>query len=140
MPFDVFIGELSWGETERSRRGLRSHLTGLAAEEAVARDYERRGWRILERRWRGAGGEIDLVAGKGDNLAIVEVKSARTHEIAAGYFGRAQQLRLGASAEEYLFGTHLKGRDPMTAVDMRFDLALVDGKGRVDIAEAAFFL
>ena len=74
----------------------------------------------------------------GDDLAIVEVKSARTHDIAAGYFGRAQQIRLGACAEEYLFDTHLAGRDPMTTVDMRFDLALVDGRGMIEIIENAF--
>ncbi|MCL4067632.1 YraN family protein [Pseudomonas sp. GX19020] len=124
----------------RARRGLRSHLTGLAAEEAVARKYQAQGYKILARRWRGAAGEVDIIAGKGDDLAIVEVKSARNHDIAAGYFGRAQQIRLGACAEEYLREIHLSARDPMTIVDMRFDLALVDGLGRVDIAEAAFFL
>lgn len=140
MPLDFAFDNAAPASSARARRGLRSHLTGQAAEDAVARDYEMRGYRILAKRWRGAAGEVDIIAGKGDDLAIIEVKSAKTHEIAAGYFGRAQQRRLGACAEEYLHDTHLLGRDPMTIVDMRFDLALVDGMGRIDIVEAAFFL
>lgn len=31
----------------------------------------------MARRWRGAGREIDLIAGKGDVLALVEVKTRR---------------------------------------------------------------
>lgn len=140
MPFD-FVTEVPPSRNgARSRQGFRNHLSGLAAEDAVARDYERRGYRILARRWQGHGGEVDLIAGKGDDLAIVEVKRGRTHDVAAGYFGRAQQIRLAACAEEYLFDIHLQGRDPLTAVDMRFDLALVDGIGQIEIAEAAFFL
>ncbi|MBJ2152256.1 YraN family protein [Paracoccus sp. IB05] len=138
MPLDFVQDDIV--PSARRRRGLCSHLTGLAAEEAVARKYQAQGYKILARRWRGAAGEIDIIAGKGDDLAIVEVKSARSHDIAAGYFGHAQQIRLGACAEEYLREIHLGGRDPMTIVDMRFDLALVDGLGRIDIAEAAFFL
>lgn len=138
MPLDFIQDDFAYAA--RARRGLRSHLTGHAAEDSVARHYEARGYQILARRWRGAAGEVDIIAGKGDDIAIIEVKSARSHAIAAGYFGRAQQARLGACAEEYLQDVHLRGRNPMTVVDMRFDLALVDGMGLIDIAEAAFFL
>ena len=140
MPLDFLHDDLAAPRRTRSQRGLRNHLSGHAAEEAVARNYRGRGYRILAQRWRSSAGEIDLIAGKGDDLVIVEVKSAKSHHIAAGYFGRAQQLRLAASAENYLFDVHLAGRDPVTEVDMRFDLALVDEIGRIDIAEAAFFL
>ena len=50
---------------------------GLAGEEAAARHLEAAGWRILARRWRAAGREIDLVAERGGILALVEVKTRR---------------------------------------------------------------
>lgn len=143
MPLDFCAEDLfrpAPASPAQVHRGKRNHLAGLAAEEAVARHYAARGWRILARRWRGQGGEIDLIAGKGDDLAIVEVKRGATHDIAAGHLTQSQMRRLGAAAEDYLFGVHLAGRNPCTRVDMRFDLALVDGQGRIDIAEAAFFL
>ena len=46
----------------RTERGLRSHLSGLAAEEAVARQYDGAGRPVCARRWRGSAGEIDLIA------------------------------------------------------------------------------
>ena len=42
--------------------GLTSYHAGLAAESAVETHYLRTGHVISDRRWRGAGGEIDLVA------------------------------------------------------------------------------
>lgn len=50
---------------------------GVAGEEAAARHLEGRGWRILARRWRAAGREIDLVAERDGTVALVEVKTRR---------------------------------------------------------------
>lgn len=52
---------------------------GELGEELAARALRRLGWRILARRWRGPGGEVDLVAREGAQLVLVEVKSARAH-------------------------------------------------------------
>jgi putative endonuclease len=41
----------------------------------AARHLEGRGWRLLDRNWRGTGGELDLVALDGDVLVAVEVKT-----------------------------------------------------------------
>ena len=49
----------------RKARGVTSYHAGVAAEEAVARQYERAGLHIAARRWRGKGGEIDLIARDG---------------------------------------------------------------------------
>lgn len=47
-----------------------------AAGEALAADYlEAAGYRILARRWRAAGREIDLVAERDGVVALVEVKT-----------------------------------------------------------------
>ena len=50
---------------------------GRAGEVAAARYLSGRGWQILERRWKGAGREIDIVAERGGVLALVEVKTRR---------------------------------------------------------------
>lgn len=120
-------------------RGLRNYLSGHAAEEAVARDYLSRGYQILARRWRQAGGEIDLIVARGADLAIVEVKSGYSHAVAAQHLTRSQIRRLVAAAERFLFGTWLPQLAPGARPELRFDLALVDRVGRIDICEAAFF-
>ncbi|MDX1623149.1 MAG: YraN family protein [Gemmatimonadota bacterium] len=48
---------------------------GEAGEAIAARHLERNGYRILARRFRAAGREIDLVARRGGVIAIVEVKT-----------------------------------------------------------------
>jgi putative endonuclease len=50
---------------------------GEEGEGLAARFLEERGYRIVARRWRGAGREIDLVAKKGGVVAFVEVKTRR---------------------------------------------------------------
>jgi putative endonuclease len=106
--------------------------SGFAAEEIVARDYAQRGHRTAWRRWRGAGGEIDLIAEDGAGVIFIEVKKARTHAQAAERLSRRQIDRIHASAAEYL------GRMPLGQMtDCRFDVALVDEGGRVEIIENA---
>ncbi len=41
----------------------------------MAQLLESQGWSVLSRNWRGGGGEIDLVAFRGDELRFVEVKA-----------------------------------------------------------------
>jgi putative endonuclease len=48
---------------------------GREGEERAARHLAERGWVILDRNWRCADGEIDIVARLGDRVAIVEVKT-----------------------------------------------------------------
>ncbi|UWQ22200.1 YraN family protein [Jannaschia sp. W003] len=104
--------------------------SGMAAEEAVARHYEARARTILARRWRGRGGEIDLVARDGAATVFVEVKRARTHARAAERLGAAQRGRIRAAAAEYL--DTLPGG---ALSEARFDVALVDEAGRVAVLE-----
>ena len=53
----------------------RDHVLGRAGERAAKRWLIRRGWRILATGWRGAGGEIDIVAERRGILAACEVKT-----------------------------------------------------------------
>ncbi|MGJ3188529.1 MULTISPECIES: YraN family protein [Paenarthrobacter] len=47
--------------------------------EALAADFlENQGMRIVDRNWRCADGEIDIVALEGDTLVVAEVKTRRS--------------------------------------------------------------
>ncbi len=50
---------------------------GRAGEERAARHLRDAGYRILDRNWRSAAGEIDIVASRGGHLVVVEVKTRR---------------------------------------------------------------
>ncbi len=115
---------------DRRERGKMSWLAGLAAEDAVAADYARRGHRVAARRWRGSRGELDIVARDGDGLIVVEVKKGRDFASALGHLTRAQLGRIYGAASEFV------ANEPRGALtDLRFDVALVDGAGRMEIHE-----
>lgn len=113
--------------------GKRSWHAGHAAEEQVARQYEGAGYALAARRWRGGGAEIDLIFRKGPLVVFVEVKQAKRHGIAAERLGPAQMRRIMAAASLFLAGEPA-GQDS----EVRLDLALVDGAGRIEIIENAF--
>lgn len=130
MPFD-FVREPA--RRNRSDSGMVNHHAGHAAEAAVARLYEAAGVAICARNWRGSGGEIDLIGRKGDEVIFVEVKQSRTHDLAASHISRAQIARIFRTVEEFV-GGEPKG----LLTDVRIDLALVDGLGRIEVMENAF--
>lgn len=119
--------------TTRRARGRVANLSGAMAEEAVARHVEAKGMVVAARRWRGVAGEIDLICRDGTCLVFVEVKQASSHVEAARRLGRSQMDRLCSAACEYCAAlpTGLQ-------TEMRFDVALVDSVGRVDILVNAF--
>jgi putative endonuclease len=114
----------------RVQRGQTNHLAGLAAEAQVEAHFLRAGLPLLERRWRGPGGEIDLICGDADRLVFVEVKKGRDHAGALARVTQRQLDRIRASAEAYA------ARMPRGGLtEMRIDLALVDAAGRIEIVE-----
>ena len=113
--------------------GSRSYHAGLAAEDQVAQFYTRSGRVVCARRWRGSAGEIDLIARDGDNVIFIEVKQSATHAAAVDHLTARQVSRIWNAASEFLAGEP-KGQ----LTDVRFDVALVDGKGRIEVMENAF--
>ena len=113
--------------------GARGHCAGLAAEAAVAAHYQRGGCPVVARRWRGAGGEIDLIARDGRTLVFVEVKKSRDFARAATRVTARQIARIFASASEFLAGQP-DGQDS----DVRLDLALVNASGEISVMHNAF--
>ena len=112
----------------------RNHLAGLAAEDSVLRDYAAKGYHLLDRRYRGQGGEIDLVLERAGEVIFVEVKKSRSFDAARARLGQRQILRIFAAASEFL-GGQPKGQLTQT----RFDLALVNATGEVAIMENALW-
>ncbi len=119
--------------TQRSHRSRGNDLAGRAAEVNVARLYSSRGNPVLAERWRGASGEIDLIVEDGDCVVFVEVKKSRNHAQAAQALSRRQMGRIARTAEEYLGTTAGNALRPA-----RFDLAMVDGQGRIALLENIF--
>lgn len=118
---------------ERAARGQMANLAGSAAETSVARHYEALGYKVAAERWRGAGGEIDLIVRDIAGLVFVEVKKGASRDQAALRLTPGQMRRIYAAAEDYL------GTQPLGALtEARFDVALVDAVGQVDIIENAF--
>jgi Holliday junction resolvase-like predicted endonuclease len=54
--------------------GATNFHAGMVAEDQVAAEYQRRCQKTCQRRWRGQGGEIDLIVEQDDGLIFVEVK------------------------------------------------------------------
>ena len=119
--------------TRKRNDGAVAYFSGCAAETSVARAYVERGCELLESRWRGPSGEIDLIFSDAGELVFVEVKKARSFDAAVERLRPAQARRIHMAACEYLDHTPC---GPLTP--MRFDLALVNATGETDIREAAF--
>ena len=113
--------------------GSTGYYAGLAAEDTVALDYQRRNHDVAARRWRGQSGEIDLVARDGDTVVFIEVKKSRDFARAAMRLGRRQMDRICGAASEFLAG---EPNGQLT--DVRFDLAMVNAMGAVKVIENAF--
>ena len=124
MPFD------SAPDQSRTHIGRTAYEDGLAAEDIACRDYLSRGYRLVRQRWRGRCGEIDLIFEAAGELIFVEVKKARSLDVAVTRLSERQLWRIARSAEDYIGTT---APDPMTP--MRLDLATVDAIGQLSVLE-----
>ena len=106
---------------------------GRWGEDRAAAWYAQRGWEILDRNWRCANGEIDLVLRRDGTLVFCEVKtrSGTAYGTASEAVDRRKQQRLRRLAVQWLRQHH----DP--APELRFDVACVQN-GRVEVLEGAF--
>lgn len=121
-----------WAREARRRTGRVGHLAGSAAEDCVVQDYMRRGYTPMARRWRGRAGEIDLILADGDGVIMVEVKKSASFSRAVERLSQRQIGRLLKAGEEFL-GTLPRG----SLTDVRFDVALVNGRGEIRVLENA---
>ena len=98
----------------------------------AARWYVAQGYEVVDRNWRSANGELDLVACRNSQVVFCEIKTrASTRfgppEAAVGW---AKQRRLRLLAVEWLAAHDRHG-------SIRFDVAAITGV-RIDVYEGAF--
>ncbi len=92
--------------------------TGQAAEAVVARRFEEAGFVVEARNWRCKGGELDVVAARGELLVFVEVRSVTTDFLDSPTLtvSAAKQGRVARAADLYL------RRRAVAPRDIRFDV------------------
>jgi len=108
----------------RSARGAKARLTGRRGEVLAALLLMAKGYRILGFRLAATQGEIDLLALRGQVLAVVEVKRRLSLELAleAVHFDQRDRLRRAARAIA-------AGRPALKDSTIRLDLiALAPGR------------
>ena len=93
---------------------------GNIGEDAVCSFLERNGYEMIARNFTVHGGEIDIIAKKGDMLCFVEVKSRREDPLAEGEqaMTKAKKANIVKAAGRFL-ETYEQG------CDCRFDVAVV---------------
>lgn len=97
---------------------------GKLGETAVCRYLEEQGYTVRTRNFRIRGGEIDIVASRGEELCFVEVKSRRIGTMDPGdeAVDRAKQRRIIRTAYRYLERENISDSDWY----IRYDIAVVN--------------
>ena len=112
---------------------LSKRALGRWGEERAASHYRRHGYTVLDRNWRSATGELDLVVHRDGVIVFSEVKTRRDDRYgpAAAAVGVAKQRRIRRLALEWL-DAHRVPRDAI-----RFDVVAITGV-HVEVIESAF--
>ncbi|MCI5077626.1 YraN family protein [Oricola sp.] len=103
-----------------TRKRRAAHGRGHRGERFAAFALRLKGFRILARRYRTKAGEIDLIARRGDLVAIVEVKARPTLAEAMDAVTPHALRRIESAADLWL------ARQPDRArLSLRFDLVAI---------------
>ncbi|MCT7376201.1 YraN family protein [Chelativorans salis] len=97
-----------------------AYRKGHRGEWLAALALTLKGYRIIARRFRTPLGEIDLIARRGNLIAIVEVKARPTLEQAMEAVGYMAQRRIDAAASLWLARQQHHAR-----LSLRYDLVAV---------------
>lgn len=98
----------------------RAYRRGHRGEWMAALALVCKGYRIVTRRYRTRYGEIDLIARRGDLVAIVEVKARPTLVEAMVAVGGTAERRIEAAADHWLSRQADHAR-----LSLRFDLVAI---------------
>lgn len=107
-------------EAMSDERRWRTDRYGRYAEALCRLALRLKGYRILATRLRTPLGEIDIVARRGDVLAVVEVKARADWALANEAVSARQRGRLARAAHVYL-----SANPQYAALSLRFDAMLV---------------
>ena len=108
------------------------YAAGLAGEERALRYLEGLGMTLVERRYRGGDGEIDLVMEDGEALVFVEVKLRPSGRSGEGLLAvtRGKRRRLIHAAQAFCVEREAMDRP------LRFDVVEITGDGVVHVKNA----
>ncbi|MFQ5601941.1 MAG: YraN family protein [bacterium] len=112
---------------------------GERGEQLAAEYLQKKRYRIRERNFRWARGEIDIVAQKDELLVFVEVKTARSDAFGEPetWVDERKQRQIARVAERYL------QEQAISDMDCRFDVVAVKAQGNqwtIRHIENAFWL
>jgi putative endonuclease len=115
----------------------RRQTLGILGENLACAELRRRGYEILDRRYRTRFGEIDIVARHAGVTVFVEVKTRDGRAFGAGADAVTgwKQRRVAQMAVDYIARHRLQDRP------CRFDVVVVDvgeGQPRVEVYPHAF--
>jgi len=101
-------------------RRKKAYKKGLRAEVLAALYLRLKGYRIIARRFKTHAGEIDLIARRGNLVAIVEVKARDTEQQAHEAITLAAQRRIEAAADIWL-----ARQSDYARLSLRFDVIII---------------
>ena len=104
---------------------------GKIGETLAATELERRGYVVLERRYRRRGGELDIVARDGGTVVFVEVKTrdGRDFGEAAEAVTARKRRRLTLLALDYM------ARHRLTECACRFDVVSIHMENELPVIQ-----
>jgi putative endonuclease len=116
------------------RKAQQTASKGREGEAAAALYLEGKGLKILERNFRGPQGEVDLIAGEGETLVFIEVKTWSTLGIDALEQGlNKKKQRHIIETAKYFLSLYREYR----YMAIRFDVIFV-APGEITHLESAF--
>ena len=107
----------------KKKQKIKSYYFGIFAEFIAIIFLFCKGYKILKRRNKTFVGEIDIIAKKGNDLIITEVKARRKwhDQLAEEVLSDYQKFRIKRAAEAFL--SMSKGR--FNSCGVRFDLVII---------------
>jgi putative endonuclease len=104
---------------------------GKIGEDLACAELERRGYEVLERRYRRRGGELDIVARDGRTVVFVEVKTREGRDFgeAAEAVTARKRWRMTQLALDYL------ARHRLTECACRFDVVSIHMENELPVIQ-----
>lgn len=121
----------------RSAMPSPSQRFGAAKEALAERVLSTAGYTVVDRNWRGGGGEIDRIAWDGDTLCFVEVRARGRIDFGtpAETVDRRKQRRIVRAARAYLMAFAVW---PMVRFDVVSVVVADEGEDEIELVKNAF--